>query len=146
MSKHDEPFLPERLDEQIEALASVEPEEAALSSNTHLVSQLRQVYQEDTQSVAKVWAHLRTRITENKRIMEAQERANSSSLRPGGEAPRKGPGLMNPLTTGRAGQPRWSRLLVTGVVALMLVALVGSTALLFRARQSFQTTGISSTP
>jgi hypothetical protein len=47
MSKNDEPFYPEHLDEQIEALSTVPPEETSSSSSAHLVSHLRQVYQED---------------------------------------------------------------------------------------------------
>ena len=58
MSKQDEQFFPERVDGQIEALSYVELEDTSSSSSARLVSNLRQVYEEDTEIVEQVWARL----------------------------------------------------------------------------------------
>ncbi len=141
MSKHDEQFFPERVDEQIEALSYVQPEDTSSSSSTRLVSNLRQVYEEDSEIVEQVWALLTAHTSEKKRIMAGQENARSSSLRSGREEPQQ----MKSLNAGRPGQQRRSRFLETWVAVLILVVLVGSTALLLQARRSSQTTGKSST-
>jgi outer membrane protein assembly factor BamB len=146
MSKQDEQFFPERVDGQIEALSYVEPEDTSSSSSARLVSNLHQVYEEDTEIVEQVWARLTERTAEKKRIMVGQENVRSSSLLAGRADPQKGPQQMKPLNAGRQGQQRRSRFLEPYVAVLILVVLVGSTALLLQARQSSQTTGKSSTP
>jgi len=147
MSKQDEQFLPELVDEQIEALAYVRLEDTISSSSARLLSNLRQVYEEDTEEIVEqVWALLSERLAEKKHIMAGQENAGSSSLRSGREDLRKEPQQMKPLHAPRQGLQRRSRFLEPFVAVLILVVLVGSTALLLQARRSSQTPGKASTP
>src|SRR5258708_32270421 len=58
MSKQDEPFFPERVDEQIDALAHTLPGETPASSSARLVSNLHQICGEETELVERGWMRL----------------------------------------------------------------------------------------
>jgi hypothetical protein len=59
MSKHNNQFLPEHVDEQVEALSRPQMgTEHGPSVSSRLVANLHQIYQEETEIDEQVWARL----------------------------------------------------------------------------------------
>lgn len=133
MSKQDEQFRPELLDEQIETLY-VQPEDS--SASARLVSDLYQISKEDSEIVEQVWTRLTEHIAEKNSIRTDQANTSDSSLRARREDARKERAYMKLPNTGRR-----SRFLELAVAVLILGILVGSTVLFLQAQQSSPTTG-----
>jgi outer membrane protein assembly factor BamB len=135
MSKQDEAFLPERVDEQIETLSGRRIGDAAAASSAHLVSDLRQVYEEDSEIVEQVWARLAEHAANKRRVSAGQTDVYSRSPRTTQEDQRKGSRPMKPVSTEKPQKNKYSRFLEILAAALILAILVGSMALIFKTRQ-----------
>ncbi len=138
MSKQDEPFFPERVDEQIDALAHTLPGETPASSSARLVSNLHQICGEETELVERVWMRLTEHAQEKRNSRAGQINVNrpAQTVR---EDRRKGPQPMQSAPLEQPQKRRRLRWLETLVAALIVTVLVGSTALLIKERQASQT-------
>jgi hypothetical protein len=138
VSKQDDQFLPEQVDEQIETLAHLEKNSTL--PEARLASDLHQIYDEEHEIAEHVWVRLNGRITQTSREHTGQKHSKHQALhRFVKEA--------QPMKTKVMQQPpaknRW-HVLETLAAVLVIVALVASMALLFqwqRAPQPSQGSG-----
>ncbi len=133
MSKHDEPFRPEQVDEQIEALVYVE-ERSALS-NACLISQLHQVYDEESEIVAQVWERLSSQATQQRKSSAGQGNMQSTSYRVLRTEQSKGPQLMETSIPKKQKHNRRLRFFEMFAAVLIVAALVGGMVLALKVRQ-----------
>src|SRR5690242_21566102 len=133
MSEPEHSFLPERVDEQIDAFARADREPDA-----RLISHLRAVCGEDREIVERVEqglaayreAHFTTRSEQVDRYSQS-----ASTVRPGWQ---QRPHRMKTLDTERPHKRRAVRRLEILAAVLFIALLVGSMALVFKTRQSSQ--------
>lgn len=132
MSKQDDQFPPEQVDEQIETLAHLENSPAL--PEARLASDLHQVYEEEHEIAERVWVRLNKHIMQNSREHTEQKRPKNQALHMLVKE-------AQPMRTKATQQPpaknRW-HVLGTLAAILVVVALVGSMALLFQSRRSSQ--------
>lgn len=132
MSKQDDQFLPEHVDEQIETFAhlgnSSTLPEARLSSDLH------QIYDEEHEIAEQVWVHLNRYITQNSQRRTGQKRPKDQSLP---TFVKEAQSMKTKATQQSPAKNRW-HVLETFAAILVIVALVGSLALLFQWRQAPQ--------
>ncbi|MBV9228888.1 MAG: hypothetical protein JOZ18_06215, partial [Chloroflexi bacterium] len=130
MSKQDDPFQPEQVDEQIESLAHLE--HSSSLPEARLASDLRQVYAEEHEIVERVWTHLSSHATQH------------SQRHPGLKHPKdhirsifisEAQPMKTPINQRPPAKKRW-HILETIAAALVVVALGSSMALLLHARQA----------
>ncbi len=119
MSKRDEHFVPEQVDEQIDALTQLG--KTSPSPTARLVANLRVVYQEDEEIVKQVWTRLAQPDEERRRTNARQRNAQDQLLSIRREGPQKRKHF------------RW---LETLAAVLVVGILVGSLAFLFESKQS----------
>ena len=143
MSTFDEQFLPEQVDEQIDALAHA-GEEVPPSADARLLAELHAIYQEDEEIVQLVWKRLLRHTASRETAQPAQ--ADSRSLHPARERAQKGPQTMqSSFPPGPQKRKRSHRLEIAAAV-LVVVILVGGMALLLRSRPSSLASGKPPTP
>ncbi len=132
MSKQDDQFLPEQVDEQIETLAHLE--KSSTLPEARLASDLHQIYDEEHEIAERVWVRLNRHITQNSRGHTGQKHSKDQALhRFVKEA--------QPMKTKVMQQPsaknRW-HVLETLAAVLVVVALVATMALLSQWRKAPQ--------
>lgn len=132
MSKDDELFQPEQVDEQIEQLASPQPQQAPLSSDARLIHSLRQLYAEDQAIVEHVWTNLSTQAAMRKR--QAEEQVGQSHANPNiRQSQLKGPQSMMNISNAKQPPNKFMRLLEISIAVLVVAVLIaGGTVLLLR--------------
>lgn len=140
MSKDDELFQPEQIDEQIEQLAS--SQQAPLSSDARLIHNLRQTYAEDQAIVEHVWTNLSAQAA--MRTRQAGEQAEQSQSKLNRRKSKlEGPQPMMNISNAKQPQNKFIRFLEISIAILVVAVLVaGGTVLLMRnARQQPNTAG-----
>jgi outer membrane protein assembly factor BamB len=136
MSKQDDLFRPDRVDEQIETLSHEQGGDMPSPSSARLVSNLRQVCEEDTGIVEQVWVRLGERAAEKRRATAAgQNVVQSRSLATIRADQRKGPQPVKPVLTDTQTQSKRLRFLELLIAVLIMTTLVGSMGLIFKIRQ-----------
>ena len=123
MSKQDDQFLPEQVDEQIETLAHLENSSAL--PEARLVSNLHQIYNEEHEIAEQVWVRLNRHIAQNN---TGQKHAEDRALR----MLVKETQPMKTKVTQLPSAKNRRHILETLAAVLVIVALVGSMALFFR--------------
>ena len=145
MSKQEEPFLPERVDEQIEALDTMQVDTTPAYPNARLIEQLYQMYSDDSEVVEHVWTRLTQRIADmHEARAEQNDRANRhfQSIQ---VAQQKGPQSMTTISTKKRQKNIGIRFLETLVAVLVLAIIVGGMAVMFTARHEQSKSSTSST-
>lgn len=146
MSKQDEPFRPEQVDEQIEMLSLSPTSDASAASNARLVSELHQVYAEDTEIVEQVWTRLAEHAAHKHGIGAEQTDGYSRFPHTTREDRQKGPHMKQVQPSAQKHRrSTYTRFLEILVASLILMVLVGSMALIFKAKQPSTGHGGSST-
>jgi outer membrane protein assembly factor BamB len=135
MSKQDDLFRPERVDEQIETFSHAQTGDMPSSSTARLVSNLLQLYEEDTGIVEQVWGRLAERAAQRRRAAAGRSAVQSRSLETMREDQQKGPQPVKLVSTERQPQSKRRRFLEMLVAVLIMTTLVGSMALIFKIRQ-----------
>jgi outer membrane protein assembly factor BamB len=143
MSKFDEQFLPERVDEQIDALAH-SGEDIAQSPGSRLLAELQAIYQEDEEIVRLVWKRLAGHTASKESAQQAE--VDSRALHRTQEHAQKGPQTMQSSLTPKPQKRKRSHWLEILAAVLAVVILVGGMALLLKSRQSSLAGGHASTP
>lgn len=128
MSKQDDQFQPEQVDEQIETLAHLGNSSAL--PEAHLVSDLHQVYGEEHEITERVWERLNRHITQNSRGRTGQKHLKDQALH---RLVKEAQSMKTKMTQQSSAKNR-RHVLETLAAVLVIVALVGSMALLFRSR------------
>ncbi len=134
MSKDDELFQPEQVDEQIEQFAG--SQQAPLSSDARLIHNLRQVYAEDQAIVEHVWTNLSAQAA--MRTRQAGEQAGQSQSKLNRRKNKlEGPQPMMNISHAKQPQNKFMRFLEISIAILVVAVLAaGGTVLLARnARQ-----------
>ena len=134
MSKDDELFQPEQVDEQIEQIAGAQ--QAPFSSDARLIHNLRQIYAEDQAIVEHVWTNLSAQAA--MRTRQAGEQAGQSQSQLNRRKNRlEGPQPMMNISNAKQPQNNFMRFLEISIAILVVAVLVaGGTVLLLRnARQ-----------
>ncbi|QBD80502.1 hypothetical protein EPA93_32825 [Ktedonosporobacter rubrisoli] len=129
MRKPDDPFLHEQIDEQIEALAHLG--KSSPLPQARLVSDLHHVYGKEHEMAERVWERLNRQIMPNSWGYEHSK----------DQAPPQFVKEAQPMKTKRRQLPitkKTRHVLETVVAVLIVVALVGSMALLLHLRQTSQ--------
>ncbi|MGH2479715.1 MAG: hypothetical protein ACRDHW_08685, partial [Ktedonobacteraceae bacterium] len=134
MSKQDGLFRPERVDEQIEALAGVE--ESSAASNAHLISKLYQVYDEESEIVEQVWARLSKQARQKSGGNSAPGDTQQKALPVLRTEQQKEPQSMKSINPKKQKHNRVVRFFEMFAAVLIVAALVGGMALALKARQS----------
>lgn len=140
MNESEHTFLPENVDEQIDALSQV-----AQQPDARLISHLRGLYEQDREIVERVEERLAKYQAEKRKDMPDQIYVYSqppSTLRGNW---RKGPQLMKPLPQEPSPKRKRVRFLEMLVAVLILAVLVGSMAFVLNMRRSSQGKSASST-
>ena len=133
MSTFDERFLPEQVDEQIDALTQA-GEELPPLLDARLLAELYAIYQEDEEIVQLVWRRLAGHTASRETTQQAE--ADSRSLHLAREHAQKGPQTMQSPFPGGPQKRKRSRWLEVAAAVLVVVVLVGGMALLLKSRQS----------
>lgn len=129
MSKQDDQFLPERVDEQIETLAHLRNSSAL--PEARLASDLRQVYDEEHEIAERVLIRLNRHIAQSRWDHTGQKHSQDQALHTFVKE-------AQPMKTKGTQQPpvkTFRYVLSTFAAVLVIVALVGSMALLLQLRQ-----------
>lgn len=134
MSKYDEPFRPEQVDEQIEAL--VYSEERSAPSNARLVSQLHQMYDEESEIVAQVWARLSRQAAQQRKENVEREHRQSTSFHVLHTEQVKGPQPMKSNRVENQQRRRRLRFFEMCAAILIMAVLVGGMVLALKIKQS----------
>jgi hypothetical protein len=135
MTKQDDQFLPEQVDEQIETLAHLQ--KSSTLPEARLAADLHQIYAEEHEIAERVWVRLNRRITQNSREHSGQTHSKDRTLhRFVKEAQPMKTKVMQPPPA----KNRW-RVLETLAAVVVIVALVASMALLFQWRTSQSSQG-----
>ncbi len=132
MSKQDDQFLPEQVDEQIETLAHLGNSSAL--PEARLASDLHQVYDEEHEIAERVWVRLNRHITQNSRGRTGQKHPKDQARH---MLVKEAQPMKTKVTQQPPAKNRW-HVLETFAAILVIVALVGSMALLLRLRQAPQ--------
>lgn len=132
MSKQDDQFLPEHVDEQIETLAHLR--NSSTLPEARLTSDLHQIYDEEHEIVEQVWVHLNRYITQNSQRRTGQKRPKDQPLP---TFVKEAQSMKTKATQQSPAKNRW-HVLETFAAILVIVALVGSLALLFQWQQAPQ--------
>ena len=132
MSKQDDHFLPEQVDEQIETLAHLGNSSAL--PEARLASDLHQVYDEEHEIAERVWVRLNRHITQNSRGRTGQKHPKDQARH---MLVKEAQPMKTKVTQQPPAKNRW-HVLETFAAILVIVALVGSMALLLRLRQAPQ--------
>lgn len=141
MNEPEHAFLPERVDEQIDALAQADREPDA-----RLISHLRAIYSEDREIVEQVEQRLAAyRLAPFTARSEQIDRYSRSASTVRADR-QKGPHPVKTLDTERPQKSRTIHLLEILAAVLFITLLVGSMALVFKTRQPSQGAKVSSTP
>lgn len=130
MSKQDNQFLPERIDEQIETLAHSRNSSAL--PEARLASDLHQIYDEEHEIAEQVLIRLNRHIMQNRRDHTEQKHSQDQALYTFVKE-------AQPMKTKGTQQPpvkTFRHVLGTFAAVLVIAALVGSMALLFQLQQS----------
>lgn len=142
MSKQDDHFLPEQVDEQIETLAHLK--NSSTLPEALLVSDLDQIYGEEHATAERVWERLNRHIAQDSRGRTGQKHSEDQTLHKLVKEAR-------PMKTRETQQPpakKRRHALETFAAVVIIAALVGSMALLFQLRRPSQSsqTGSGSVP
>ena len=142
MHEHEyEQFTPEHVDEQIEALSQQEHSETgAYSPNAHLVSNLREAYQQDKLIVERVWTLLTEQIENQDTAFPAQDTHPGRVLDLSAHQ-RKEPSPMNYSIGTLQKKTHPFQRITTLVAILFIIALVGSFVIVTRLAQHAPATG-----
>lgn len=132
MSKQDDQFLPEQVDEQIETLAHLGNSSAL--PEARLASDLHQVYDEEHEIAERVWVRLNRHITQDSRGRTGQKHPKDQARH---MLVKEAQPMKTKVTQQPPAKNRW-HVLETFAAILVIVALVGSMALLLRLRQAPQ--------
>ncbi|MBA2288216.1 MAG: hypothetical protein H0W02_22300 [Ktedonobacteraceae bacterium] len=128
MSKQDDQFLPEQVDEQIETLAHLG--NSSTLPEALLVSNLDQIYGEEHEIAERVWVRLNRHIAQDSRGGTGQKHLEDQTLHTLVKEARP----MKTRETPPPAKKRW-RALETFAAIVIIAALVGSMALLFQLRR-----------
>ncbi|HEY7414809.1 MAG TPA: hypothetical protein VH593_06430 [Ktedonobacteraceae bacterium] len=129
MSKYDDQFQPEQVDEQIETLAHLGNSSAL--PEAHLVSDLHQIYDEEHEIAERVRVRLNRHITQNSRGRTGQKHPKDQALH---RLVKEAHPMKTKMMQQSLAKNRWHALEIFAA-SLVVVVLVGSMALLFRLRQ-----------
>ncbi|MDQ2905021.1 MAG: PQQ-binding-like beta-propeller repeat protein [Chloroflexota bacterium] len=138
MSKQDDLFRPERIDEQIELLSDKQTEDRSFSSGAHLISDLRLIYEEDNEIVDQVWERLVERAPEKRRAITEQRVGQSRSPQKMREDRQEGYQPMKLVSTEKRSHKSLHMLEMLAAV-IIIAAVVGSMILVLQKKQTLQT-------
>lgn len=136
MSKHDDQFLPEQVDEQIDALERTPEDDLARSFDARLVANLHQICTEDSELLKRVRTRLETYRAQQRESNSDYSRTVSHTHQHTDALRQKGPSHMKSLPDKQKGKRKLVRILEMVAVILIAALLVGSTALLLHNRQT----------
>src|SRR5690349_16641792 len=127
MSKEDNLFQPEQIDEQITQLTSSQ-QQLPQAPDAHLISNLRQIYTEDDEIVERVWSRLKDQAAQRRQTHTSTMQGQTNTQIRGNHAQR--PQFMKNISNEKRSQNSLTRL--SGLVAALLVIgiLVGGMVLL----------------
>ncbi len=145
MPEEEKLFQPEQVEEQIERLTRAQSQQIPQSSDSRLISDLRQVYAEEQEIVEQVWAQLSAHAAQ-KRQASADGQTIQSRSRPNiPEGRLKGPQTMQKAVYEKRPRNTFIRMLQLSAAILVVATLVGGMVLLLHnVRQP--TTGGLATP
>jgi hypothetical protein len=137
VSKQDDQFLPEQVDEQIETLAHLG--NSSTLPEALLVSNLHQIYDEEYEIAERVWVHLNRHITQDSRGSTGQKHSEDQTLH---MSVKEAQPMRTKVTQPPPAKNR-RHILETFAAVLVIAALVGSMALLFQLRRASQSSQAS---
>lgn len=138
MSKQEDLFQPEHVDEQIE-ISLHKQHRSRLSSSTQLIYDLQVIETENREIVANVWNRLQAQSAKNRQVDLQQHVTLHPSFPPLQENQRKGFQVMQPVSITEPVSKKRSRSLGTMAALLFVAVLVGSIFVLIQTRQAVTT-------
>lgn len=144
MTKPDESFLPEQVEEQIDMLAR--REKMSQSSNARLLDHLRAIYQEDEEIVNLVWTRLAERASERQSEPAQPLNTQSRLLRLAEENSQERPRFMQSSFNEKPQKRKRLRWLEMLAAVLVVALLIGGMTFLLRNKPSALSSGKSATP
>jgi outer membrane protein assembly factor BamB len=135
MSKQDNPFRPEYIDEQIEQFSREQATHTPFSSGARLISDLHAAHKEDAEIVKQVWGRLAARSAEKYQANVVQHPVPQNTR----EDKQKGTQPMKPTFTEKQRRKRRSRTLELLAAVITVGVLVGSMLVVFHTKQPTQT-------